>query len=130
MAIRFPAATRNAMVDAWAALANGGSIEIRTGSQPAAASDTATGTLLATSTLPSPAFAAAASGSAALNTVADVLAVADGTAGWARVKGSGGSTVFDGSVGTSGADFIINSTTIVTGGTVKVLSGSLTQPAG
>ena len=51
MAIRLPNASRNAAVDAVLALAAGGSIEIRTGSQPASASDAATGTLLATFTL-------------------------------------------------------------------------------
>src|SRR5690606_24841331 len=98
------------------------------GSQPATADTAASGTLLATFTLPADAFAAPdTSGVAALNTVADTTGAADGEAGWARVKGSGGATVFDGSVGTSGADFIIISTTITTGNSVSI-TGSVTQP--
>ena len=129
MTYRDSVAARQAANDARLALANGGTIEIRSGAQPATPETAATGTLLATFTLPATAFGATnASGVATLNAVADTTGAADGTAGWARVKGSGGAAVFDGSVGTSGAEFTINSTAITTGGTVKMLSGSVTQP--
>ena len=49
MATRIPTASRNAAVDAITALAASGSIEVRTGSQPASASDAETGTLHSTS---------------------------------------------------------------------------------
>lgn len=132
MAVRLATATRNAMVDAWAALANGGTIQVRTGAQPATAETAATGTLLATLAMTTPAFAPAANGSADIDADPDLeaTAVADGTAGWARVLNSTGGTVFDGSVGTTAADFLINATEITTGGIVRLLSGSITQPAG
>lgn len=132
MAIRLATAPQNAAADAIAALANGGTIEIRSGSQPATANTAATGTLLATFTLVSPAFSAASSGVLTLDADPDITTTgaAAGTAGWARVKGSGGATVFDGSVATSGGDFTINTTAITVGGTVNLTAGTLTMPSG
>lgn len=130
MTYRDSVAARNAANDARLALANGGTIEIRSGTQPATADTAASGTLLATLTLPTPAFAASVNGVADIDADPDLetTGAADGTAGWARVKGSGGATVFDGSVATSGGDFTINSTAITTGGTVTLTSGTVTQP--
>lgn len=132
MAIRLATATRNAMVDAWTALTNGGSIEVYSGTQPASAEDAAPGTLLATLTLPADAFADAVSGTASANADPDLetTGTADGTAGWARVKDPVGGTVFDGSVAISGGNFTINNASITIGGAVRLTSGSLTQPAG
>jgi hypothetical protein len=131
MTIRIPSASRNAAVDAITALAASGSIEIRSGSQPASASDTATGTLLATLTLDGTPFGAGSSGAATLSdTPLSVNGAATGTAGWFRMKGSGGSTVLDGSVGTSGADLNLSSTSVVSGAPVQITSGTLTMPAG
>lgn len=131
MTIHVSADARDDQIDALTALCAGGSIEIRSGTQPANAAATATGTLLATLTLNSPAFDASSGGSAALDVapaISDVAAAA-GTAGWARVKDSGGATVFDGSVGTTGTDFIINSVTITLGQTVNLTGGTLSLPA-
>lgn len=131
MAIRLATQTRNAMVNAWGALANGGSVEIRTGAQPASAADAASGTLLATITLAADAYPDAAGGTAAVSgTPLSSEAVAGGTAGWGRVKDSGGGTVFDGTVGTSGADFTITNDAILTGDIVRITGGALTMPAG
>jgi hypothetical protein len=131
MTIRIPSASRNAAVDAITALAASGSIEIRSGSQPASASDTATGTLLATLTLDGTPFGSGSSGTANLSdTPLSVNGAATGTAGWFRMKGSGGSTVLDGSVGTSGADLNLSSTAVVSGAPVQITSGTLTMPAG
>lgn len=131
MTIRLPLATRDAMVDPLLPLLAGGSVEIRTGTQPASANDVATGTLLATLTLPSPA-GTSDNGVLTLNADPDLetTGAADGTAGWARVKTSAGATVFDGSVGTTGADFTVNSTAITTGGIVRLTAGTLTMPSG
>lgn len=131
MTIKIPAATRNAMLDLLVdkadAGAAAGTIKMYTGAQPANADAAATGTLLATFTLADPAFAAAASGSVALDAdpALTTTAVASGTAGWARVADSDGLTVFDGSVGTSAADFIVASTTVATGQNLSLNSGSL-----
>lgn len=126
-----------AAVDAVAALCNGGSLKIYSGSQPTDA-NTAIGaqTLLATLTLSATAFAASsASGSAGskvvtatANTITDdSSADATGTAAWFRVlKSNGTSVVFDGSVGTSGSDLNLASTSIVTGEDVSVTSFTIT----
>jgi hypothetical protein len=132
MATRIPTASRNAavngVVDQLDAAA--GTVEIRTGSQPASANDAATGTLLATLTLPAPAFGAGSTGVATANSISTVQGVADGTAGWFRCKTNGGATVIDGSVSTSGADMNLNTTTISTGVDVTVSSWTITMPAG
>jgi uncharacterized glyoxalase superfamily protein PhnB len=127
-----------AAVDAVAALCNGGTLKIYTGSQPTDA-NTAIGaqTLLATLTLGNPAFSAsAASGSAGskvvtanANTITgDTSADNTGTAAWFRVlKSNGTSIVMDGSVGTSGADLNLATTSLVAGEDVEVTSFALTQ---
>ena len=131
MATRIPNASRNAAVDAITALAASGSIEVRTGSQPASASDAATGTLLVTFTLDGTPFGAGSAGVATLaDTPLSATAAATGTAGWFRLKGSGGSTVLDGACGTSGAELNLSTTSITSGGTVEIASGTLTMPAG
>jgi len=137
MAIRLPAASRNAAADAVVDRADGGSgagtIEIRTGTQPASADSAATGTLLATITLGDPAFGPASNGTAALaDTPLSGAAVADGTAGWFRMLDGDGNTVLDGSVSATGGggDLQLSTTTITTGLTVTITSGTVTMPAG
>lgn len=125
MATRLPSATRNAQADAVGSLMSGGSVEIRTGSQPASASDAATGTLLATVTLGT--APAAASGTVSMPDPASVNAVATGTAGWFRVKSSGGATVWDGAIGTEGT---LSSTSIVSGNPVDLSAVTYTVGAG
>lgn len=135
MAIRIAAATRAAMMDALEADLDGGSgaaeLEIYTGSQPANADTAESGTLLVTLVLNDP--AGVQSGGVITFDVSPAVsatAVADGSAGWARLKDSDGVAVLDGSVGTSGADFIIDSTSITTGQTVALVATStLTLPA-
>ncbi len=83
--------------------------------------------VLATITIPD--FGAASGGvitSAASGNSA--TASATGTAAKCEVRTSGGTTVWFGSVGTSGADVIINSTTITSGDTVT-LSSNVTWTA-
>jgi hypothetical protein len=135
MTMRIKESIRNAMLDVLADAVDAGSgagtIELRTGSQPANADASATGTLLATFNLVDPAFDAASAGSVALDADPDLTttAVAGGTAGWARVKDSSGNTVFDGAVGTSGAEFTITSTTITSGQTVTLTVGAVSMAA-
>lgn len=137
MALRIPTASRNAAADAVADLADAGSgaatLEIRSGAQPATANDAASGTLLATVTLADPAFGAASAGVAALAGVPrETTGVADGTAGWARLKDSSGATVLDCSVSASGGggEIVLNTTTISTGVAVEITAFTITMPAG
>lgn len=131
MALSISTAARNAAVDALTALLNAGgagSITIYTGAKPADPATAASGTVLATLTLPNPAFGASASGTANLGNVASVTATATGTAGWFRAKSGAGTAVLDGTVGANGADLNLNSTAITSGGTVSITSGTITLP--
>lgn len=137
MATRLPTASVNAACDAIVDRVDGGSgagtIEIRTGAQPASANDAASGTLLATLTCEDPAFGAAAAGVATLDCTPalSATAVADGTAGWCRFKDSSAATVLDGAVTATGGggQITLATTTITTGLTVQLTSGTFTVPA-
>jgi hypothetical protein len=125
-------ATVIAAVNAAAALANGGTIQVYTGSQPAL-DGSLTGTLLATVTFGATAFATAtASGgtvTATANAITSGTIAATGTAGYFAVLESGGSTVIGtGSVGTSGADLNLSSLSLVSGANFAVTAFTLTQP--
>jgi len=135
MATRIPTAARNAAANAVVLLADAGpaagTIQIRSGAQPATANDAATGTLLATLTMSDPAFAAAVAGVSTLDTtpVLTTTGVAAGTAGWFRMLDSNGLTVMDGAVSTAGAELNLNTTTISVGVTVEITAGTVTMPA-
>lgn len=119
----------NAVVDLIDAGSAAGYLQIRTGSSPGIGS-AATGTLLATLTFSDPAFGNAATGVATASAItSDTSADADGTAGYARVFDSDNVAIMDLTVGTSGADLNLDSTSIVTGGTVSVTSMTVTMPA-
>lgn len=109
-----------------------GTIEIRSGTQPADADDAATGTLLATLTFNATAFGAAnSSGVATANSItSDTNADATGTATWARIKNGSGTTIFDCDVATSAATINLDSVSIVAGGTVAISSFTMTHPDG
>lgn len=137
MTIRLSTATRNAVADAIGDLADSGSgaatLKIYTGSQPATADSTATGTLLATIAVNDPAFDIASGGTAALSTTPAVTGtgIAAGDAGWFRLATSSGSTIIDGSVSASGGggNLIMSTVTVSIGLTLSVTSGSITMPA-
>lgn len=119
----------NAAVDAVRVLANSGIIRIYTGTQPANANSSATGTLLATLTFSATAFAPSVAGVATANSITGANAVASGTAGYFRVLKSDTTTVlWDGSVGTSGANLNMANTTITSGGPVSIASMTFTLP--
>jgi hypothetical protein len=112
-----------------------GRIAIYSGSSPGA-NAAATGTLLATVTLPADAFTTASSRSMTLNDPASVNAVATGTAGYFIMYNStetapGSVTTssdkrIHGTVGTSGADLNLSSTSLTSGGPVDITGGTLT----
>ena len=129
MAVRLSAALANAIDDAVNA-GTAGTIKIYTGTQPATADTAASGTLLATFTLADPAFGASSGGTITLNsTPLTVAAAASGTAGWFRMESNGPTvTVLDGSVGTSGHQINLNTTSITLGVNVTITSGTITMP--
>lgn len=111
-------AALNGALDALAALANTGYIRIYDGAQPANA-DTAVGAqvLLAELRFGATAFGAAALGVITANAItADTSANASGTATWFRaLKLDGTTALFDGTVGTTGANANLNSVAISLG---------------
>jgi hypothetical protein len=117
MPIQFNVATRNARLDAVEST-NGTScsLEIRSGAAPANCAAAGTGTVLATVNLPSNWMADASSGSKTFaGTWQDASADASGTAAHFRIYNSqatkDATTCFmQGTVGTSGADMIVNNT--------------------
>lgn len=125
----------NLVVDALDAGAGAGTIQIRTGAQPATADDAITGTLLATLTFSDPAFGAAADttpgGTATASAITqDSSADATGTAGYFVILDSNGVEVAMGSVGTSGADMNFNSLSITSGSAVSCSAFTVSQAEG
>ena len=110
-----------------------GYIRIYDGTQ-AATADTAVGAqvLLAELRFNAAAFPAASGGVITAAAITDdSSANATGTATWARILASNGtSTYFDGSVGTASANVILNTTSIVTGAVVSCSSLTLTVSKG
>lgn len=127
---RLSNAAANAAADAVVDQADNGFLRIYDGTQPATA-DTAitTQVLLAELRFGTPAFGSAALGVATANAItAEDNADATGTASWFRVCGSDGTTVlWDGSVGTSGANINLSATDIEAGDQVAVSALTYTQ---
>lgn len=118
----------NGIVDLLDGGSGAGKLRIYDGSRPADV-DTAVvaQTLLAELTLSDPAFGNAADGTgkatATANSITDdSSANATGTASWFRAVDSDDNAIIDGNVGTSDADLVLNSVSIVSGGTVSVTS--------
>jgi hypothetical protein len=120
----------NAAADAMAALCNNGFLRIYSGTQ-ATDADTAIGAqvLLAELRFAATAFGAANLGVATANPINDDTSANNtGTATWFRLRnGADTQTVADGSVGTSGADLNLNTTSIVAAAAVSVTSFTITQ---
>lgn len=113
------------MADAIGTMLGGGSVEIRTGAPPASANVAATGDLLVTLSIPDPA-GVVSGGTLTMDPIPEAVAIASGTATWARVKGPTG-TAFDCDVG---ATMTLSTTAVTTGTPVKITSFTITIPAG
>lgn len=130
--------TANVMADAITTRTNaggaGGKLIIYNGTEPATADTALSGnTVLATFTLQftgTGAFGAASSGTISLNGVPlTVPASATGTASFFRIFQSNGTTcVAQGTVGTSGQQLNLNTTSITSGVNVTVTSGTINMP--
>ncbi len=129
MALAFATTLRNAMLDEITAALDAGSgaalIRIYDGSRPATGG-TAT-TLLAELTCTDPAAGSASSGVLTFSSITqDSSANATGTATWFRMVDSNASFVMDGSVGTSGSDLNLTTTSIVATQPVSISSATIT----
>ena len=117
---------RNAQLDAiTTAVGNAGKLQIYDGTRPATGG--AATTKLAEFTLGTPFSGAAAAGVLSPNLPSNTTGIVGGTATWFRITTSGGTFVIDGSVGTSGADCNLNTTTISAGGTVSITGFTITR---
>lgn len=102
-------------------------LQIRTGAAPGPGS-AATGTLLASVTIASWTAATPSAGQITGSNPAAVTASASGTAAHFRIQTSGGTAVMEGTVGTSGADLILDNVGIVSGGSVDLGAPVITIP--
>lgn len=119
MALTQNDATRNELATAFGNLFNTGTLEIRTGADA----------VLATITLPGSAFGSPTAGAIAKSGTWSATASASGTAAKAVFISSDTLKTASVTVGTSGADLIIDDASIVSGGTVTVTSFTYTVPA-
>lgn len=128
MATRHAITSRNALLNAGAALCNAGKLRYYTGAQPSAPEKEATGELLCELTLGAPAFQPAKEGQMEANKIAvDVSARATGDAGWFRiVQADGSSAVFDGKITKRGGGGQIELDTVFIQAGAEVSCESLT----
>jgi hypothetical protein len=105
-------------------------LKIFTGAQPATCATADSGTKLAEYDLASDWAAAASAGAKALSgTPITVAGAGTGTAGYFRIYDSTATTChMQGTVGTAGADMIIDNTSVITGQNVVINSLSFTEP--
>ncbi len=124
-------AVRNAENDAITTyVGNAGKFRGYSGTQPANADAAITGTLLFELTCGSPFAGASASGVLTITNPTTANASSTGTLSHGRFwKADGTTPAMDGSAGTSSADIIVNTTSIVSGGPVAVSSATLTKAA-
>lgn len=134
MATKLTNAAASQLADQLDAYINSGGaakIRIYSGTEPATADTALSGnTLLADFALSNPAFGAASNGVITLNgTPLTVAASATGTASFFRILQNNATTVvMQGSVGTSGAQLNLNTTSITSGVNVTITSGTITMP--
>lgn len=129
MTLGLVTASRNAQVDDINTRINAGAgaglLRVYDGTRPATGGSATT--LLAELTFSDPAAPAASSGVLTFSAITqDASANATGTATWCRIVDSTGAFVADGSVGTSGADYNLNTVSITSGVTVSCTSATLT----
>lgn len=110
-----------------------GSLKIYDGTR-AATTDTAVGAQVLLATLPfsATAFGAATTASPSVATANaitnDSAADATGTATWFRILNGSGTAIMDGNVGTSAADLILNTASIVANAVVSITAGTVSVP--
>ena len=125
--LQYSNGTRDAQQQGLITYAGSGSIiHLYTGTQPANANTALSGNTLLVALTIAGGFGTDSNGTLTLGTVSPNTAVAAGTATFFRITKSDGTTVvMDGSVGTSGADLNLNTTTINLNDTVSITSGTI-----
>lgn len=131
MAFSYDEAIRNdrlqVVADAINAGAAAGKLRIYDGVRPATGAAVTTQTLLAELTMADPCQDTITGGILTFDTITtDSSADNSGTATWMRIVDSDGNFCVDGDVGTSGADLNLNSTSIIAGQSVAIVSAQIT----
>lgn len=127
MALTYSNAVRSAQNEALISFAGTNAIiKMYAGTPPASANTAITTQTLLVSLPIVGAFGTNSNGVITLNSVTPTSATNGGVATFFRITKSDGTTVvMDGSIGTSGADLILNTTTIVALQTVSITSGTI-----
>ena len=130
--LKYSNGTRDAQQQGLITYAGSGAIiHIYEGTQPANANTAISGQTLLVSLTISGSFGTDSNGTITLSSVTNGTAVATGTAQFFRITKSDNSTVvMDGSVATSGADMNLNNTSIASGQTVSITSGTIIRNNG
>jgi len=125
--LKYSNGTRHAQNEGLITYAGSGAIiNLYQGTAPANANTGITTQTLLVSCVLAGAFGTDTNGTLTLGTVNDGIAVASGTASFFRIFKSDGTTVvMDGSVGTSGEDLNLNTTTINITQTVNISGGTI-----
>lgn len=125
--LKYSNGTRNAQQNGLITYAGSNCIiRIYDGTQPANANTAITTQTLLVSLPVSGTFGTDSNGTITLSAITSASAVATGTASFFRIVKSDGTTVvMDGSVGTTNADMILNTTAIANTQTVAISSGTI-----
>lgn len=121
-------ALRNDFADVLNTAFASGVCEIYSGTSPGAA-NAATGTLLASITLPATPFSTANGVATKSGTWSDTSANAAGTAGYARLRNSGDTKRMDVGIGQGSGELSLDNTSIAIGQVVTVTGGTITMPS-
>ena len=128
--MQFSTELRNARADAIETVGGASPIlRMRSGALPASCAAADSGTVLATLNLPADWMSAAAAGVKSMSGVwGDSAADASGTAQHFRIYKADGTTCFlQGSVGTSGADMVVDNTNFAAGQDFSIESFTITE---
>lgn len=125
--LKYSNGTRNAQQQGLITYAGSGSIiRLYDGTQPANANTAIVAQTLLVSLTIAGGFGTDSNGTITLGAVTSGTAVASGTASFFRIVKSDGTTVvMDGSVGTSGSDLNLNTTTVASAQTVSITAGTI-----
>lgn len=128
LALKYKATVKNAGLDAiTTAIGASGLLRIYDGTKPTNPDTALSGnTLLAELPLSATSAPAASGGVLTFNAITTANAVATSTATWGSFLTSAGVRVVDGTVGTSGSDINLSSTSIVSGNPVSISSATIT----
>lgn len=128
MALSYKTSLRTSRLDEIvSAVGTSGLLKIYSGTPPATVNDALSGNTQLASMACSSTLGTTSSGVLTFNSISDDSSTVAGTATFFRLTTSGGTAIVQGSVGTSGADLNLPTTTFVGGGVCSVGSFVITE---